>query len=209
MIDIGFEWTRGLAYECAPSPGDKTIRIIRQTGKRDRPFAPLSIATEKPLYLRFANLDGSSDACLGFARAWGLITLPAAMGASEKLDGWQREIKKMKSLISMLGATSDQPGGIVHTANSRRIRFKMTSLDVALLSREPGSRPALVLQPRNLLDAMHLQLAKFVATDGSVRACRQCGEWFEAGPGDARRSIAIFCTERCKNRHHYLRRIGK
>ena len=77
----------------------------------------------------------------------------------------------------------------------------MTSIDVALLSREPGSRPALVLQPRNLLDAMHLQLAKFVATDGSIRACRQCGEWFVSGLGDARRSIAIFCSERCKNRH--------
>src|SRR5271169_2945312 len=121
MIDIGFEWTRGTTYECAPSANDKAVQVIRQIGKRkDRPFEPLKISSEKPVYLRFANLDGSPASCLGFAHAWGLLTLPASVGASERLDGWQREIKKMRGLISMLGATDDIPGGIVQTANSRR-----------------------------------------------------------------------------------------
>jgi hypothetical protein len=159
--------------------------------------------------LRFANLDGSADQCLGFARAWGLLTKPASAGASEPLDLWQHEIRKMKSLVSVLDATSDRPGGIVRTTGSRRIRFDITSIDVALLSHEPGTRPALILRPRTLLNAMHLQMATSVASGGSVRACAQCGEWFEAGSSNARRSIAIFCSTRCKNRHNYLRRIGK
>ena len=71
------------------------------------------------------------------------------------------------------------------------------------------SRPALVLQPQNLLDAMYLQLAKFVAGDGVLRTCKQCGEWFECGATESRRSIALFCSERCKNRFHYLERAKR
>ena len=205
MIDIGFEWSRGLAYECVPAPNGK-VKIIRQTGKKDRPFEPLAITSKKPLYLRFANLDGTANACLGFARAWGLLALPAAIGAWEGLDGWQGEIKKMRSLISFLGVDRGDPGGILAAS---RAKMKVTQLSVSLESRTRGERPSLVLQPETLLAAMQLQLARSVAGDGSLRVCKQCGEWFEAGPGDARRSIAIFCTERCKNRHHYLRRVGK
>jgi hypothetical protein len=215
MIDIGFEWTRALAYECVKDDG---AQIIRQTGKKekmDRPFEPLMIGGEKPLYARFAKLDGSVDSCLDFAKAWGLLKTEAQVGAVERLDDWQREIKKLQSLMSTLEATSERPGGIVRTANSRRVRMSMTSIDVSLLSGPPDGpgaapgRPTLVLRPKNLVDAMYLQLAKFVASDGSLQVCKQCGEWFERGATESRRSIAIFCSEKCKNRFHYLERAKR
>jgi hypothetical protein len=144
-----------------------------------------------------------------------LLRTHASAGAGERLDDWQREIRKMQGAMSFLKATDEQPGGGVRTANSRRVRFKMTSIDVALLSGPSDAqsnnfgRPTLVLQPQNLLDGMYLQLAKFVAGDGSLQVCKQCGEWFERGATEARRSIAIFCSEKCKNRFHYLERAKR
>jgi hypothetical protein len=175
----------------------------------------LKFETKKPLYARFAEIDDSAEGCLQFVRAWGLLKTQAAAGAGERLGDWQREIKKMRSLMAILKATDEQPGGTVHTENSRRVRLKMTSIEVALLSgpSDPRgnnlNRPTLMLQPQNLLDAMHLQLAKFVAGDGSLQVCKQCGEWFERGATESRRSIAIFCEEKCKNRFHYLERAKR
>jgi hypothetical protein len=207
VIDIGFEWTRGLKYERVRAADGKLV--VRQIGRNDRPFKPLEISSETPLYLRFANLDGSPESCRAFAEAWGLLTLQARAGAAENVDGWKAEIKKMRSLVSSLGVTRGDPGGILAASPAVRIQFKITTLAVSLESQAPGERPALVMRPENLLAAMQLQLAKFVAGDGSLRVCKQCGQWFEAGPGDARRSVAVFCSERCKNRFHYLKRVSQ
>jgi hypothetical protein len=212
MIDIGFEWPRGLKYECIEEDGTRMIRQVEVPGvKKQTQLAEPLKHTTTPLYKRFAELDGSADACVEFAMACGLLKTKASIGASERLDGWQREIKKLRALMTVLSAADEQPGGFVRTANSRRVRLKMTNIDVALLSgpSEPlggVSRPALVLQPQNLLDAMYLQLAKFVAGDGVLRPCKQCGKWFECGATEARRSLALFCSPQCKDRFHYLRR---
>lgn len=217
---IGLEWTRGADYECVPSPKEKSAQVIRQIGKRETPVRPFD---SPELYLVFSNLDGTAGACLSFARDVGLLTTRAGDSAVERLDFWQREIKKMKSLISVLDAGTAQPGGIVRTANSRMVRFKATSINAVLESRpklnkqgrpifdphNPDNRPVLILEPQNLLEGMLLQLAQRVATEGSIYICKQCTKAFEAGVGEGRRSIAKFCSERCKNRYHYLRRIGK
>jgi hypothetical protein len=217
---IGLDWTRGADYECVPSPKEKSAQIIRQIGKEKIPVWPLN---NPQLYLAFANLDGTAGACLTFARDVGLLATRASAGAFERLDVWQREIKKMKSLISMLGAKENPPGGIIRTANSRMVRFEATSIKVILESRprldkddrpifdpnNPDNRPVLVLQPQSLREGMQLQLAQRVATEGSIYICKQCAKPFEAGVGEGRRSIAQFCSQRCKNRYHYLRRIGK
>jgi hypothetical protein len=216
---IGLEWTCGVDYECPPLSTEKSTPVIRQIGKNETVW-PLD---NPGLYLAFANLDRNAGACLTFAREFGLLTTRGSDGAVERLDFWQREIKKMKSLISMLGAGDDTPGGVVRTANSRMVKFKATSIDVVLESRpkldqrgraipdphNPNNRPVLVLQPQNLLEGMFLQLAQRVATEGSIYICKQCTKAFEAGVGKGRRSIAEFCSESCKNRYHYLRRIGK
>jgi hypothetical protein len=207
MIDIGFEWTRGRIYECGPSVENKGVQVIRQVGRGKDYFEPLKLPSK--LFLAFANLDGSAEKCLGFARAFGLLTLPARDRASERLDGWQREIRNMKGSIAMLGATEHQKGGILRAVSSRRVVAKMAKIDVWLECPDPSARPVLVLKPGNLLEAMRLQLAQTIAGDGSLRPCQQCGKWFETGGEEGRRSIAVFCSEACKNRHHYLRRIGK
>src|SRR5258708_24521071 len=112
MIDIDFKWTRSLlGYECVETGN---MRRIQPTGKkRDEPFEPLKI--EAALYLRFAELDGSEDACLQFAQAWGLL-LSEVQTTGERLADWRNAIREMKNAVSALGALDEQPGGIVRKA---------------------------------------------------------------------------------------------
>ncbi|SRR6266404_2605951 len=196
MIDLTFQWSRALAYEITTIG---TRRAITPVGKRRDSFAPFKIDTEKPMYLQFEKLDGSEAACLNFARAWGLLRTESQT-VSEFIDDWKQEIRDLRRLISTLkksGENSVDPSQTI----------KITTLDVSL--RTAGRnyrRPALLLAPRNLSVAMQLQLGKFVAGGGDVVACRQCSDWFERGASDARRSIAVFCSARCKNRFHYIER---
>jgi hypothetical protein len=143
-----------------------------------------------------------------FARAWGLLETPAAKGAMETVDNWRREVGKMEGLISVLAPKNQQPGGILRSGPG--IRFQATKIDVAVLSVEAGSRPTMILEPPTLLSAIYLQLATAVAIGKSIRVCAECSRWFHTGIGEkVRRSVAIFCSEECKNRHHYKQRKAR
>jgi hypothetical protein len=206
-IEIGFEWTRGGHYECGPAPTDKTVQVIRQRDKRRETYRPLETELSN-LHLRFAELGSSPDAYVNFASAWGLLKTPAAEGAMETVDNWGREVGKMEGLISVLAPKNPQPGGILRSGPG--IRFRATQIDVAVLSVEAGSRPTMILEPPTLLSAIYLQLANAVAGGNSIRVCAECSRWFHTGIGQkVRRRVAIFCSEECKNRHHYKHRKAK
>jgi hypothetical protein len=205
MIDIGFEWKRAHDYECVSTRGQKCIRAI---GKGRDNLEPLKIETEKPLYLRFADLDGSEESCLRFARARGLLTTESPTG-EETLETWQEQIQAMRQARAFFGPIGDLPA---ETARKRRAgeAWKLTALDILLVpNRAEADRFTMMLQPRNLLGAMYVQLAMTVAGGGSLRTCKQCDKWFETGASDSRRNIAVFCSEKCKNRFHYLERAKR
>jgi hypothetical protein len=203
-LNADFEWTR--AY---PKAGDRPaaaygysdgqIRQIARGKQRYRPFA------SEDLYLKFADLDGSPEACLGFANSWGLLEKPVNISnpPSEALEFWRREIRRIKSLINALP-------GVVKLANSRGTFAVVGELNVLLV---PGNgksaSPSLVMEPKTLLQAMNLQLALWVAGGGSLFTCEQCHKPFQAGVRVQRRSISKFCSVGCKNRHHYERRIER
>jgi hypothetical protein len=200
-IAIDFEWTRGFAYEIA---GSKRAPVIRQRGARSERFWPLQM--HESLYLLFAKLDGSPEACLQFASRWGLLGDQGPVPTTEEeVDHWQHQIKEVRALIRSLQA--GLTGQNFANAFAARVRTRITSLDV-LLSFEPGSRPAMVLQPRTLTEAIKLQLTQSAASNNTILTCQQCNEWFEVG-GDAKRSVAKFCSDRCRFRFNYERRVGK
>jgi hypothetical protein len=207
-IEIGFEWSRGFDYEWVPCPKDKKVLAIRQVGRRREVTTPLEIESKKPLCLRFAEIDETSpDQMLNFARSWGLLENEARDGALESGDGWRREIRKMRGTVSMLGAKSgENAGGILRARSSWRPIFEAAKIDV-LLSGSADARPRLILRPHDLKNALWLQLATTIAAGKSIRQCAECSEWFYTGIGGAaRRTIAIFCSVECKNRHHYKHR---
>jgi hypothetical protein len=208
-IEVGFTWTRGARYELATVKG---VPVIRQIGKRrGPPYRPLETEMSN-LHLRFAELDYSPEAFARFATAWGLLETPAAEGAKESVAGWRREVQKMRGVISMFALKEAEPGGILRLPVGNRfgVQFKATKIDVVLLSAEGGARPTMVLQPPDLLSAIWLQLATAIAGGNSIRACAECNKWFHTGIGDrVRRSVAIFCSPECKNRHHYKQQKGR
>jgi hypothetical protein len=210
MIDIDFKWLTAGAYEWVDLKGEK---ILRPIGDQRHPVWPYKIEGKNPLYIRFAELDGSEKSCLKFAAAYGPLT-EQRRGEAETLSGWRREIRKIVGAMRMLGVQDTAPGGILRSKGTRRVNAPLPSISVTLL---PGDidvdgnvgRPKLLLGPTNLLEAMYLQLGKFVAGDGILRTCKQCDGWFECGATESRRSIAVFCEEKCKNRFHYLERAKR
>jgi hypothetical protein len=200
MMEIGLRWLRAEAYEAAS-------RVIRPVGKRRYWGEPFKIEGEMPLYVRFANLDGSEESIVNFARVYGLLRL-RSRDEAEPLDGWKKEIRNMKLLMSLLQlqADGDAPGGITLLGSARKAPVTLTSIDVILEPGSPGERPKLCLKPKTLLEAMHLQLGRVLTTEGSLQSCRNCGDWFERGTIKGRRSIAIFCSAKCKNHSSYEKR---
>jgi hypothetical protein len=192
VLDINFQWTRSLLYECGTIGSRRHIKPVGR--KRDSPFEPLTIDGEKPLYLRFAALDESEEACLDFARRGGLLRTESQT-AAESLDDWRQEIRGMRGMIA---AMSDE--------SRHGQTIKITSLDVFLRMGAADKRSVPLILPGNLISAMYLQLA---SSDGSIGVCKHCGEWLERGATESRRSIAIFCSEKCKNRFHYLERAKR
>jgi hypothetical protein len=220
MIDIGFRWSHARQYECATINGVRVIRPVPQKQGWETP-EPLMIEGDKPLYIRFAELTDVKKhpdferACEKFAEARGLLTTDSPQKA-EPLAYWRKEIQNINGLMNVLQVGAKPPGGIlrIKTRGTYGVEIKLTEIKVSLV---PGKldddgligRPQMLLEPKDLREAMYLQLGKFVAGDGTLLGCKQCGGWFERGASESRRSIAVFCSEKCKNRFHYLERAKR
>jgi hypothetical protein len=202
VIEIGLQWSKARAYEATNVGG---VRFICPIGDRRYPVEPFKIAGD--LHVRFANLDGSEESCVKFASAYGLLR---SREKAERLDEWKREIRDIKLMISglQLQVIEDTPGGITLLGSSRKVSVRLTPIDAVLVPGSSDMRPKLSLEPATLRDALYLQLGKSL-TEGSLQPCKNCGEWFELGTTKARRSIAIFCSEKCKNHFHYVKRTKR
>jgi hypothetical protein len=169
---------------------------IRQVARGKQQYAPFA---HGDLFLEFSQLDGSEEACVGFAEKWGLLTQRAYSTGdlpSEDISVWRTAIRTMKAHVRMLPQ-------VVRVANSRGTFAKVGKVDVLLVpGTGPAATPVLVMEPGDLLQAMNLQMAQFVAGGGVPAICRECGRPFGAG-GQGKRSDAKFCGDSCRNRFHY------
>ena len=212
-VDIGFEWAKGEAYEIVePSlprskddPFAATIDEphIRQTGRTEKKMQrPLEM--RPTLHLDFAHLDGSAESCRDFAQGWGLLWTYAEVGAKERLSTWQNEIKIMKATVQGLRNAIDEDA-----FPSRGVIIAET--DLLLVSGKPDEWPVLSHRPRSLRNAMRIQLAQSIAGGNAISVCPICGAWFQRGGrgGDVKRSIARFCSDKCRNAFHNKQRASK
>jgi hypothetical protein len=193
---IDFTWTRAFAR----SPGEPAYECshgkIRQVGRGKQQFSPFA---QGDLFLEFSQLDGSEGACVGFAEKWGLLEHHAYSKGElpfEEISKWRAAIRTMKINVRMLPQ-------VIRIGNSRGTFAKVGKVDVLLVPGVgPGASPVLVMEPGDLLQAMNLQMAQFVAGGGVPSICRECGRAFGAG-GAGKRSDAKFCSDSCRNRFHY------
>jgi hypothetical protein len=207
MMEISLRWLRAGAYEAANVKG---IRVIRPVSERHYWVEPFKIEGDHPLHVRFANLDGKEESCVKFASAYGPLRTQSR-DQTERFDDWKKEIDRINGLVSglQLQVHEDAPGGITLLGSTRKAPVRLTSIGAILVPGSAGKRPKLSLEPATLLDAMYLQLGLFLTTEGSLQSCKQCGKWFERGTTKARRSIALFCSEKCKNRFHFVERTKR
>jgi hypothetical protein len=204
-VKIDFEWSRAYCTE----PGAPAYAIengkIRQIGgdpkkRKKQSYSPFKLGN--PVYLEFARLDGSPQACLAFAENYGLLCEPVRLSKppSEDLSFWRSEIKRMAANIRMLP-------DVVRVANSRGTFAKVGKIDVLLV---PGvgvdAPPVMVMEPGDLLQAMNLEMAHFISGGGRLIPCRNCGLMFQAGRAGGKRAIAQFHNDECKHAFHNAKR---
>jgi hypothetical protein len=202
MIGIALNWSKAHRYEAATVSGQ---RVIKQVGTgRDANFEPFKVEDKDPLWLCFAKLDGSEEACLRFARRFGLLTTKSPNKA-ETLEGWQKEIRNINRLIKALGADQETKGGILNFTHrgSRgievpfEVKASLVQGDVDIATGAVG-RPKLLFEVPTLLAGIKFQLGKFVAGEGMIGICAQCKEPFEG-----RRRHAMYCSDPCKDKASY------
>jgi hypothetical protein len=209
-IGIDFDWPRAFQYKLASS---KQGQVIQQTSVNTERTWPLRYNGK--LYLEFANLDRSPEACLKFATRWGFlgfrgkgadeppVPTPPKKGAEEQVEDWRSAIGFMKQWLDALrGDYGGQLNQLLRTRGALvgRSRTKITNIDV-FLAEEPEGRRSLVLKPPSLLDAMKLQLAQSAGSGNDFKTCPRCGRWFEAG-AHGKRTVAKFCSDKCRNQFH-------
>jgi hypothetical protein len=204
-IFIDFPWERGRQYECvkrrrkrsefAAAAYEVDDRVIRQMDEANDSIRPLEVRGR--LYLDFAELDGSPEKCIQFAQSWGLLGIPHAhAGAEERLSDWRSAIAHMKDAINGLRRAFDQKHPIVSAFGAAIVPVK------AKLIADKHGLPRWAFQPETLVDAMRLQAAQAIVSGRAVHVCEQCGSWFESG-ANAKRSIARFCSDKCRAKFHY------
>jgi hypothetical protein len=204
-VKIDFEWNR--AYSRRPGAAAYEIKNgkIVQIGERKQSYSPLKFGT---LYLEFAQLDGTPEACLAFAEKYGLLCAPArfANRPSEELSFWKSEIKRMLLNIRSL------PTAIVRVDFSPRggMYARVGKMNVLLVAGPGvGAPPVMVIEPEDLLQAMNLEMAHFISGGGRLILCRNCGLMFQAGRAGSKRVIAQFHNDECKHAFHNAKRRSK
>ncbi|MET4170815.1 hypothetical protein ABIB99_001897 [Bradyrhizobium sp. LA6.1] len=204
-VAINFEWSR--AYSTKPGRAAYAIEggKIVQVGDRRENYAPLRLGAVYPVYLEFAQLDGSPESCLGFAEKYGLLCTSArhSKPPSEELTLWKAEIKRMSGNLRALP-------NVIRIANSRGTYAKVATVDVLLVpGHGEGSPPVMVLEPGDLLQAMNLEMAQFISGGGRLVPCKNCGLLFQAGRAGGKRTIAQFHSDECRIAFNNAKRRGK
>jgi hypothetical protein len=210
IVDSDWSWWCARRYELGKESGEE---VVRQVGAiRDRVW-PLALREGRPLYLQFAELDGSPESVLTFTSRWGLLETPPQHDAAEPVSAWRKEIKNMNALLDALPRTVEFGRAMVEAGRTNsRWMLAVTKLDLVIRGGVPGEQPVLVARPTNLLSAMRLQFAAAQMAGVSVRECPHCGKRFEVGGRGGRprlRSVAKFCSPKCQMASHYKSRTSE
>jgi hypothetical protein len=174
------------------------VVIVPKSGNRrfEEPFR-----ANPALFLRFAALDESSEACADFASRFGLLHRTRRAADGERFALWREHLRRFKRLADLW-----REGGASHLLR----RASPSDLPHPAIMHVGltwvGERPALVLVPESLLAGLELQLAVAVAGGSEIRACDQCGIFFERGRGKQRRAQARFCSDICRFEFHNARK---
>jgi hypothetical protein len=204
MFELVLDW---------PVAGDYVVRPTAAYGVEGEPgIYPADGGTVRhplegnpTLYREFACLD-SEQAYLDFARKNGLLfTIPGGATGHEALSIWRTEIERVRRLIEFCEIGAADPRQALRKFAPQEVPLVYGQLDPVLSLQGPLAPPVLSLRCDSLLCAIELQAILAILRGRKSHQCVECSNWFEIGSG-ARRSIAKFCSDQCKNRFHNRRK---
>ena len=203
MFDVELEWIAAERYELDESPRGVAIHPV-QNGTLRR-LRPLKNST---LYAEFLALSGSPQACLDFANKYGLLIFNAETAPDyyEDVFTWRHFLNSSRQLkLASEGGNSWDPEKLWHKPGARPGALLLYGKVAMHLRRERVGPPTLELNCTSLLSAIEIQCVKAGLGGQRVYQCLECSSHFEVGQG-AHRSHAIFCSRKCKDRHHNRRK---
>jgi hypothetical protein len=193
---VDFEWPVAKRYSFKPPYERRADHTLAAGGER---FGYL-IASGPRIMTR--PLDGQGaflkillsggplhEIAVKAAATYGMLTCQSGEGESEPVWLWKQLIGELKEL-QKLETSGAAPYGLSLGAR----------LDVLLVPAKGRDGPRLAFRPVHLRDAIMIFWATTIATGGTLRPCKQCGEFFEAGGESDRRADAQFCCDTCRHR---------
>jgi hypothetical protein len=205
-----------LTNRWALNPGEEAqidnVEVVASNGPERTPYRPLDRPGSGDLYLLFANVMNADD-LLRFIERWGPLMTDAA-NWGDPVPPLLREANFFRRLLAHKDRAKKLASVFTSEMRAREIRaYKRAgdtaphSIDESNLFRMVG-RIDLVADPSKgvrlrigthcLIGALWWQLGQKLSGNASFAECRQCGEWFETGPGTGRHVDANFCCNEHK-----------
>lgn len=214
---IEFEWTRdsaGYRIETRRRPrggllalagdGDEYRCVVAKGGLPVR-YRPLD--DEPSLFAILAATEPTAEDVMGFAERFGFLR--DEPDRSTDPESWRPHIEAMRRAVdgierpdySIIEANFNAAAGsdVTHGFGFDQVNFRARSAFNLRVGMVRGrERPALYIEPPNLLSALWLQIAQHVTSDRKFRRCLQCGTGFVFGSGTGRRRSGHYCSDRCR-----------
>jgi hypothetical protein len=192
----GEPWIHPQHPEWGPQPPpmamytpERPQRVIGISGELEA-IRPLERQKGKNLFVTFANIAPSGGGVCEFVARHGPLTKVGFAESGQSVPEAIERSQAMKSFIIAANGTGDMaslvgPEGI-----------QLSGIDAAIVWDKRAKTPRLQYSPRNLLDALWMQLAYGLSSGLYARKCPQCGNIFTTGPGSfpPRRGDAEFCS---------------
>jgi hypothetical protein len=212
-----------LASRQSLNPGEPLdeVEVIVPNSRERLPYRPLKEYAD--LYNVFANIKSSAELLKFFDRFGALTTSSANWGDSVpsalQRAGFFRELLRykqhgprklasfFKSWTRERAKASQDEAGIPWPGGFNAEWFERIPLvaTVELVAdSEKGVR--LKIEANDLIGGLWWQLGQKLSGGSNFRECRQCRQWFEAGPGTGRRVDAEFCSDDHRIRFNSLKR---
>jgi len=204
MFEIDLEWPVASGYEVRPV-GERDFAIYPREGATVALRRPLE--SNPSLYAEFARLDGSEQSCLQFAQKYGLLgvdhyrdDLIVDLYKIHSLRYWRWAVAYIGRVIDFCQLGVSNPAEALRQFGKQEFRLQ-GELELFLSTKSSKSPPSIDMRCKQLLGAIELQAIRSIISGRRAMQCIECSTWFEIG-GGARRSLAKFCSIRCKDSYH-------
>jgi hypothetical protein len=211
MFEIDLSWPVASKYVLRRSSRGRELALypaVDATVTWRRPFD-----SNSSLYAEFAKLDGSGSSCQQFAERYGLLFASnyadgdADQFQIETLSFWRGHIRYIGRVIDFCELGKANPAEAFRQYRNEEFSLH-GQLELALSIKSSKAPPSLDVRCTCLLAAMELQAIRSILAGRRSLQCIECSGWFEIG-ADARRSIAKFCSIRCKDSYHNRLKASK